>query len=133
MTKGSLTITTLLIPIVAFGSAQKAQTFRGRWFLDQPSSQIVFQPCGAHEKWLTVLDSSFAANMETDTAMVFVAQGDSTTPDPASLLPVPPTTFVILKGDTSGIGKYGPHGEYKRRVLVRDLDSLPSAERAKCR
>ena len=128
-----VTVLLLISSTFAFRSAQQGQTFRGRWFLDAPTSQIVFQPCGAREKWLAVLDSSFLANAETDTTMVFVAEGDSATPDLASLLPVLPPTFVIVKGDTSSVGKYGRNGEYHRRVLVRDLDSLPSAERAKCR
>lgn len=124
-----------LLVLMATSSAflpTRQATFRGRWFLEAPSYVTSFEPCGTHERWLAVLDSSLLAGSEAETTMVFIADSPEL-PDSVSALVLPPPTFVLVRGDTSPRGSYGPNGEFSRRLLVHHLDSLPPSERLRCR
>ena len=132
-TRVAVPLLILMVTSSAFVFTRQA-TFRGRWFLEAPSYVTSFQPCGTHERWLAVLDSSLLAGSETETTMVFMANSpDSALPDSVSALVLPPPTFVLVRGDTSPRGSYGADGEFSRRLLVHDVDSLPTSERPRCR
>ncbi len=118
------------LPVAAaFIVTQQSQTFRGRWFLDRASLKVVFQPCGTAEKWLVAVDSNVFNGSETDTVIVM---GEPPKPDSTSTFPFAPPIMVLLRGDTSRAGRYGPRGEYKRQIQVHAVDSVPDAHRAKC-
>ena len=143
--KARATMVVLLVTgaTLAYAGKQHA-TFRGRWFITPRDYVMTFTRCGARDKWLIDLDSSMLADtvgQEVDTAMVFIADThDTATRDSsakatldsitASLLP--PPLFVVVQGDTSPHGSYGPNGEYTHRLLVHDADSMPTSERDKC-
>ena len=104
------------IPLLILLSACAPQTgaeFRGLWSLEG------FQPCGTNERWLATLDSALLKGAVVETTMVFVQNGADT----ASFKPppLPPPKFIVLRGDTSPTGSYGPKGDYQRRLFVHAL------------
>jgi hypothetical protein len=132
---------TVILALVPVGAAiatirTQHETFRGRWFVDAPSYVTAFTRCGAHDKWLAVLDSSLLAKSlqeQTDTALVFVQDPkDTTALDSAVASLLPPPIFAVVQGDTSPRGSYGPKGAFTHRLLVHELDTIPTSERAKC-
>jgi hypothetical protein len=122
--------------VIAAGSAfviGQQETFRGRWHIDAQAWVLVFEPCGVQERWLIEVDSSLREQSLAETTMVFVAGlPDSAPSDLTSLVPIPPAIFVIVKGDTSSRGAYGPKGQFSRRLLVRTVDTLSETESARC-
>ena len=120
---------------LAYAATQHA-TFRGRWFIDPRDKVLAFTQCDAHDRWLAVLDSSMQADtqgQQVDTTMVFIADTHDTTGADsiiASLLP--PPIFVVVQGDTSPRGSYGPKGGFSHRLLVHHADSMPTSEHDKC-
>ena len=120
---------------LAFTRAQHP-TFRGRYFVDAPSLDVAFTPCGTHDKWLVVLDSSMLADAqheEVDTQLVFVQDPkDTAALDSLRASLLPPPIFAVVQGDTSPRGTYGSQGGFIRRILVHQLDTIPTSERAKC-
>ena len=139
------TIVVLLATCATLGYAgvQRA-TFRGRWFMAPSDYVLAFTPCGATDKWLVDLDSTMLADtvgQEVDTSMVYIADTRDTAArdslskaaiDSITASLLPPPVFVVIQGDTSPRGSYGPKGGYSHRVLVHAGDTMPAAERDKC-
>jgi|SRR5690348_11580548 hypothetical protein len=105
------------IPLLILLSACAPQTgaeFRGLWSLEAEAA--AFQPCGTNERWLATFDSALLKRAVVETTMVFIPSGADT----ASFKPppLPPPKFIVLRGDTSPAGSYGPRGDYKRRLVV---------------
>ena len=111
-------------------------TFRGRWFIEASAYELAFTQCGAHDKWLVVLDSSLladTAHQQVDTALVFIADSkDTTNLDSIRASLLPPPVYVVVQGDTSPRGSYGAKGAFSHRLLVHHVDSIPASQRATC-
>ena len=100
--------------------SSRGQEFRGLWILD--TTAVTFQPCGANEHWLVVLDSALTASATIETTLVYIQPtSDSANPQLPPLPPLPPPYHVTLRGDTTPLGKFGPRGEYRRQLLVHQF------------
>jgi hypothetical protein len=107
----------ILVFVLGACVPQPGAQFRGLWTLEGDGA--VFQPCGASERWLASLDSTLLKEAVVETTMVFIADGG----DKAALRPppLPPPTFIVLRGDTSPAGSFGSKGQYTRQLLVHAL------------
>jgi len=100
--------------------AQIGQEFRGIWKLTE--REVSFQPCGSTEEWLAEPDSALLAGATVETTLVYVQpEPGAKTPPPLPTPKLPPPHFATLRGDTSPIGKYGPDGRYRRRLIVHQF------------
>src|SRR2546427_7943965 len=80
-------------------------------------SQGEFQPCGKPDTWWVTSDST----VPPETLLVF-AQG-----------PPPSQMFARLRGDTTGLGRYGPARAFPRQLLRRQTLALRPASERDCR
>ena len=108
-----------LVVILACGP-KPGHEFRGLWLAQNDGA--AFQPCGTADKWWVIMDSALEASATVETTLVFIA-GDSSAKAPShpEAPPLPPPSFITLRGDTSPIGAYGAGGGYKRQILVHDM------------
>jgi len=109
-----------LVAVLACGPTQ-GQEFRGLWIAQNDGA--AFQPCGRAEKWWIEMDSALEASATAETTIVFIgADSSGTMPTRPEPPPLPPPSFIALRGDTSQVGAYGPGGTYSRQILVHDMD-----------
>ncbi len=114
MSRSCVTIASLVLSACA---SQSGAEFRGLWIFDGETA--AFQPCGTSERWLATMDDALLKGAVMETTMVFMGSGTDTAPPKPP--PLPPPKFIILRGDTSPAGSYGPSGDYKRRLVVHAL------------
>src|SRR5437660_11952787 len=115
MSRSCLTIA--LLVLLSACASQSGAEFRGLWIFD--GETVAFQPCGTSERWLAAMDDALLKGAVVETTMVFMGSGTDT----ASFKrpPLPPPKFIVLRGDTSPAGSYGPSGGYRRRLVVHSV------------
>jgi len=104
----------VLLILLSACAPKPGAEFRGLWIVEDEAA--AFQPCGTSERWFATFDSALLKGAVVETTMVFIGRGADT----AALKPphLPPPRFVVLRGDTSPAGSYGPSGDYRRHLVV---------------
>ncbi len=115
MSRSCLTIASLVL--LSGCASQSGAEFRGLWIFE--GETVAFQPCGTSERWLATMDDALLKSAVVETTMVFMGSGTDTAPPKPP--PLPPPKFIVLRGDTTPAGSYGPSGGYKRRLVVHAL------------
>ena len=106
-----------LLVLLSACAPNSGAEFRGLWIVE--GEDVAFQPCGTSERWFATFDSALLKEAVVETTMVFIGSGADT----ASVKrpPLPPPKFIVLRGDTSPAGSYGPSGDFRRRLVVHAL------------
>ncbi len=115
MSKSYLTIAMLVL--LSACAPKSGAEFRGLWIFE--GEGVAFQPCGTSERWFATLDSALLKGAVVETTIVFIGSGPDTAP--LKPPPLPPPKFIVLRGDTSPAGSFGPNGDYRRRLVVHAL------------
>ena len=93
--------------------ASSAQIFRG-WYASGFETES-FQPCDTREQWWVIAPGSLTARYDS------VAQHGYQ------------EIFVVVRGDTSGLGRVGHLGQYDRYLTVREVIEVHAPGRGTCR
>ena len=120
----SLVLVLLLTPGCSVKSGvhprQLSQEFRGHWIMGAEGE--AFRPCGTAERWWVTADSFLHANPVVETTMVFMEPGANASV--ARVGSLSPALFIVLRGDTSPVGAYGPDHAYNRHLLIHEVGEI---------